>query len=177
MLYILQGKLWRDTYFSGTYLMWTHRVCSGVTKPRHTRARAQATFACALAFACCSFKLVPHAKESTCDRKKRLNSNKSTSWMLEMCIIFATLTWPENLADVISEVLNSTIFQGGMPPEPSKRVCFRTLTFRTLCSTVYVALPAPEQLPYSGYATVCLYFGGYWYISSRCGTGYSHLYC
>ena len=27
------------------------------------------------------------------------------------------------------------------------------LTFRTLCSTVYVALPVPEQLPYSGDAT------------------------
>ena len=30
----------------------------------------------------------------------------------------------------------------------------RTLTFRILRSTVYVALPVPEQLPYSGYATV-----------------------
>ena len=29
------------------------------------------------------------------------------------------------------------------------------LTFRTLRSTVYVALPVPEQLPYSGYATAC----------------------
>ena len=36
---------------------------SDVAKPRHTRARAQATFACALAFACRSFKLVPRAKE------------------------------------------------------------------------------------------------------------------
>ena len=41
-----------------------------------------------------------------------------------------------------------------MPPDPPKRVCFCTLTFHTLRSTVYVALPVPEQLPYSGYATV-----------------------
>ena len=34
-----------------------------------------------------------------------------------------------------------------MPPDPPKRVCFHTLC------TVYVALPVPEQLPYSGYAT------------------------
>ena len=60
---------------------------SGVAKPRHTRARARATFACALAFARRSFKVA----------------------------------------------------------------CFRTLTFR---STVYVALPVPEQLPDSRYATV-----------------------
>ena len=61
---------------------------------------------------------------------------------MEMCIIFAKLTWPENPADAISEVLNSKIF-------------FRTLTFRTLHSTIYAALPVPEQLPYSGYATGC----------------------
>ena len=59
--------------------------------------------------------------------------------MLEMCIIFATLTWPENPADSISEVLNSQIF-------------FCMLTFHTLHSTVYVALSVPKQLPYSGYA-------------------------
>ena len=33
---------------------------SGVAKPRHTWARAQATFACALAFPCHRFKLAPH---------------------------------------------------------------------------------------------------------------------
>ena len=71
-----------------------------------------------------------------------------------MCILFATLTWPENPADAISKVLNSKIFLGGMPPDPPKSVCFRTLTFRTLHSTVYVALPVPKQPPYSGYATV-----------------------
>ena len=54
-----------------------------------------------------------------------------------MCIISTILTWPENPADP-------------MPPDPPKRVCFRMLTFR---STVYVALPVPEQLPYSCYAT------------------------
>ena len=69
-----------------------------------------------------------------------------------MCIIFTTLTWPENPADAISETLNSKIFLGGMPPDPPNRACFRTLTFRTLHSTIYVALPAPEQVPYSGYA-------------------------
>ena len=59
-----------------------------------------------------------------------------------------------DLADVISEVLNSKIFLGGMPPHPPpKRACFRTLTFCTLRSTVYAPLPVPEQLPYSGYAT------------------------
>ena len=67
-----------------------------------------------------------------------------------MCIIFATLTWPENSADAILKVLNSC---GGMLPDPPKRVCFHTLTFHTLRSTIYVALPVPEQLPYSGYAT------------------------
>ena len=35
---------------------------------------------------------------------------------------------------------------------PPKRACFRTLTLHTLCSTVYIALPVLEQLPYSGYA-------------------------
>ena len=30
-----------------------------------------------------------------------------------MCTIFATLPWSENLADAISEVLNSKIFLGG----------------------------------------------------------------
>ena len=49
---------------------------------------------------------------------------------------------------MISEVLNSKIYLGGMPPDPPKRVCLHTL-----CSTVYVALRVPEQLPYSGYAT------------------------
>jgi len=75
--------------------------------------------------------------------------------MLEMCIIFATLTWSENPADAISEVLNSKIFLGwgGMPLDPPKRACFHTLTFRTLHSTIYVALPVPEQPHYSGYAT------------------------
>ena len=34
--------------------------------------------------------------------------------------IFATLTRPENTADAISEVLNSKIFLGGMPPDPLK---------------------------------------------------------
>ena len=40
-----------------------------------------------------------------------------------------------------------------MPSDPPKRVCFCTLTFCTLRSIVYVALPVPEQLPYSNYAT------------------------
>ena len=40
----------------------------GVAKPWHTRAHARATFACALAFACRSFKLAPH-----------MNSNESAS--------------------------------------------------------------------------------------------------
>ena len=60
----------------------------------------------------------------------------------------ATLTWPENPGDAISEVLNSKIFLGVHAPRPPKRACFRTLRH-----TVYVALPVPEQLPYSGYAT------------------------
>ena len=48
-----------------------------VAKPRHTRACAQATFACALAFACrnCRVRKSQHAIE----RRKRLNSNESTS--------------------------------------------------------------------------------------------------
>ena len=58
---------------------------SGVAKPRHTLA----TFACALAFACRSFKLVPHTKVSA-------------------------------------------------------------------HSTVYVALPVPEQLPHSGFNSCCM---------------------
>ena len=41
----------------------------GVAKLRHTWACARATFACALAFTCHSFKLAPHAKESARDRK------------------------------------------------------------------------------------------------------------
>ena len=65
-----------------------------------------------------------------------------------MYIIFATLTWHENPPDAILEVLNSKIFLGGMPPDPPKRACFHTLR-----STIYVALPVPEQLLYPGYAT------------------------
>ena len=42
---------------------------------------------------------------------------------------------------------------GACPQTPVKRACLRTLTFHTLRSTVYVALPVPEQLPYSGYTT------------------------
>ena len=91
---------------------------SGIAKPQHTWARARATFACALAFACCSFKLAPHAEESA----------------------------------------NSKIFLEGMPPDSPKRVHFRTLTFHTLRSTVFVALHVPDQLPYSGYATDGVYF-------------------
>ena len=70
-----------------------------------------------------------------------------------MCIIFATLTWPENPADAILKVLNSKIFLGGMPPDPPERACFHMLTFCTLRSIIYVALPVPEQLLYPGYAT------------------------
>ena len=44
-----------------------------------------------------------------------------------------------------------------MPPEPPKKACFHMLTFRTLHSTVYVALPVPEQLLYSGYTTGLYY--------------------
>ena len=70
---------------------------SGVAKPRHTRARARATSACALAFARRTFKLA----------------------------------------------------------------CFRMLTFRR---TVYVALPVPEQLPYSGYATAAKIWINMWIL-------------
>ena len=35
--------------------------------------------------------------------------------------------------------------EGGMPLDLPKRACFRTLTFCTLRSTVYVALPVPEH--------------------------------
>ena len=95
--------------------------------------------------------LLPRGIEATCilsgdkgELSWELNSNESASWMLEMCIT----TWSEN---AISEVLN---FTGGHAPDPPKRACFHTLTPRTLRSTVYVALPVPEQLPYSGYTTV-----------------------
>ena len=45
-------------------------------------------------------------------------------------------------------------FPGGHAPDPPKRACFaRYSTFHILHSTVYVALPLPEQLLYSGYAT------------------------
>ena len=153
------------TNFTGTIELCVYvcvSVCSGVAKPWHTQARAQATFACALAFTCRSFKLAPHVKESAHNRKRlswELNSNESASWILEMCNIFATLTWPENPADAILEALNSKIFLGEHAPrvpDPSKRACFQMLTFHTLHSTVYVALPVPEQLPYSGYTTVCV---------------------
>ena len=63
-----------------------------------------------------------------------------------MCIIFTTLTWPENPADAISEVLHSKIFLGGMPPDSPNKAYFSTPTFRTLYSTIYVALPVPKQL-------------------------------
>ena len=89
----------------------------------HTRARARATFACALAFACRSFKLAPHA-------------TRALPEYLEMCIIFATRTWPENPADAILEVLNSKILlEGvGMTQDPP-----------TLRSTIYVALHVPKH--------------------------------
>ena len=70
----------------------------------------------ALAFACLSFKLAPH----TIERRKRVKSNESASWILEMCIIFVTLTWPENPADAISEVLNSNFSWGVCPRTPLK---------------------------------------------------------
>ena len=57
-----------------------------------------------------------------------------------MCIIFGTLTWPENPADASSEVLNSKIFLGDMPPDPTKRACLCTLT-SPHCT-------APYMLPY-----------------------------
>ena len=71
-----------------------------------------------------------------------------------MCIIFATLTWPENPSRCD---LGGPKFKnfpggggggggGGHAPNLSKRACFHTLR-----STVYVALAVPEQLP--GYAT------------------------
>ena len=44
-----------------------------------TQARARATFACARAFACRSFKLAPRAKESACDRKRHGLDTLSTS--------------------------------------------------------------------------------------------------
>ena len=60
-----------------TNLNTSHRldycVCRsdrGVAKPLHTWARARATFVCALAMDCCSFKLVLCVKESARDRKK-----------------------------------------------------------------------------------------------------------
>ena len=52
---------------------------SGVAKPRHTRARARATFACTLAFACQSFKLAPCVNESARNRKRRGSDTLSTS--------------------------------------------------------------------------------------------------
>ena len=61
------------TNFTGTIELCVYvyvSVCSDVAKPQHTQARARATFACALAFTCCSFKLAPCAKESACDRKR-----------------------------------------------------------------------------------------------------------
>ena len=84
-----------------------------------------------------------------------------------MCIIFATLTctWPENPADAISEVLNAKIFLRGE--------CLRTLTFCALRSTVNVALPVPEQLPYFVYVT------GIWYHLASCNmwVGLMNLIC
>ena len=62
--------------------------------------------------------------------------------------MFTTLTWPENPADANLEVLNFKISSGSMPPTPPIKVCFRMLTFHTLRSTIYVALPVPEQPPY-----------------------------
>ena len=66
--------VWHDMSSSRSANNWcsweASPISSGVAKPRHTRARAQATFACDLAFACRSFKLAPRAKASACDRKK-----------------------------------------------------------------------------------------------------------
>ena len=76
------------------------------------------------------------------ERRKRLNSNENTGDVY----YFTTLTWPENPADAIS--VHGPKFQnfpGGACPQ-TKRACFCTLTFHTLRSTVYVALPVPEQL-------------------------------
>ena len=52
---------------------------SGVAKLRQTQVHARATFACALAFACRSFKLAPRAKESACNRKRHGSDTLSTS--------------------------------------------------------------------------------------------------
>ena len=65
-----------------------------------------------------------------------------------MCIIFATLTWPENPADAISEVLNSKNFLGrggACPQTPIKERDSAWLAFHTLHSTVYVALRTCAQ--------------------------------
>ena len=67
--------------------------------------------------------------------------------MLEMCIITATLTRPEKPADAISELLY--FHGGGMPPDPPRKRALHAAHF-VLRSP---ALPVPEQLPYSGYAT------------------------
>ena len=53
-----------------------------------------------------------------------------------MCIIFAALTWPENPADAISEVLKFNIFLGVHAPDPPKQACFRTLTAH--CAAPYM---------------------------------------
>ena len=48
----------------------------GIAKPRHTKACARATFACALAFTCHSFKSAPCVKESACNQKRCESSSQ-----------------------------------------------------------------------------------------------------
>ena len=64
-------------------------IISGVAKPRHTRARARATFAWALAFACRSFKLAPRAKESARDRKRRGSEGLACLYVLARAFLRA----------------------------------------------------------------------------------------
>ena len=129
-----------------------------------TRARARATFACALAFACRSFKLAPRAKASACDRKKEEAEQQRKRFLNSGDVYYFRynyLVWKPSRCDLGDPKFQN--FPGGASPQtPLKRACF-TLTFRTLRSTVYVTLPVPEQRPYSGYATAIQQYL-YWHL-------------
>ena len=74
--------------------------------------------------------------------------------MLEMCVIIAMPTWPEKVADVISEVLHVD-FPGSMQHAPSapysRMACFPCYIIN---SFPYLAALPYLCLTYSGYATV-----------------------
>ena len=66
-----------------------------IANPRHSRAHARATFACALAFACQSFKLAPHAKVSTWSKEACTSKSFLERWIATRalpeywrCVIF-----------------------------------------------------------------------------------------